>query len=97
MQKHWATKSKESSLDKRILQHMATPGNGARRIVALKVAGSSPVGHPSVCLVCILGKRKLETDCDGNPELAAIFKVCIAIGGCTLAVGSFVAPHWTGI
>src|SRR5829696_10126645 len=51
MQKHWATISKEIGLDKRILQHMATPGNRCRRIVAQeKVAGSSPVGHPPFCL-----------------------------------------------
>ena len=31
-----------------MLQHAATPGNSCRRIAALeKVAGSSPVGHPS--------------------------------------------------
>jgi hypothetical protein len=46
MQKQGATASKENGLDKPILQRTATPGNGCRRIVAPKVAGSSPVGHP---------------------------------------------------
>src|SRR3712207_2598895 len=46
MQKRWATTSNEPGLYKRILQHSATPRNGSRRIVAPKVAGSSPVGHP---------------------------------------------------
>jgi hypothetical protein len=46
MQKPLATTSKEVGLDKRFLQRTATPGNKSRRIVAPKVAGSSPVGHP---------------------------------------------------
>jgi hypothetical protein len=42
--------SKKFGLDKPILQHPATYGNRCRRIVALeKVAGSSPVGHPTIC------------------------------------------------
>jgi hypothetical protein len=47
MQKHWATISKQSGLDKRFMQHRASCCNKVRRIVAPKVAGSSPVGHPS--------------------------------------------------
>jgi hypothetical protein len=39
--------SKETGLNKPILQHRVTYGNRCQRIVALeKVAGSSPVGHP---------------------------------------------------
>ncbi len=49
MQKHRATTSKEIGLSKPILQHTATPSNRVRRIATLeKVAGSIPVGHPSV-------------------------------------------------
>jgi hypothetical protein len=49
MQKRWATTSKEIGVDKPILQHAATPGNGGRRIVAQeKDAGSIPVGHPLI-------------------------------------------------
>jgi hypothetical protein len=33
-------------LSEPLLQHRATPGNKSQRIVAPKVAGSSPVGHP---------------------------------------------------
>jgi hypothetical protein len=44
-----ATTSEEMGLDKPILQPQATPRNRCRRIVAPKVAGSSPVGHPVVC------------------------------------------------
>ena len=47
MQKRRATTSKEIGLDMPILQHTATSRNRSRRIVAPKVAGSSPVGHPS--------------------------------------------------
>ena len=46
---HAATASKENGLDKRLLQPTATSRNRCRRIVAPKVAGSSPVGHPPIC------------------------------------------------
>jgi hypothetical protein len=47
MQKRRATTSKEISVDKPILQRIATPENELYRTVALeKGAGSSPVGHP---------------------------------------------------
>ena len=39
-------RAKRIGLSKPVLQHRATPGNRYRRIVAPKVAGSSPVGHP---------------------------------------------------
>ena len=48
-QRQQATASKEIGLDKPILQRVATCRNACRRIVAPKGAGSSPVGHPSVC------------------------------------------------
>ena len=38
--------AKISGLGKPILQFRATLGNRCRRIVAPKIAGSSPVGHP---------------------------------------------------
>jgi len=46
MQKRRAIPSKEIGLSKPILQHLATSGNRCPRIVAPKVAGSIPVGHP---------------------------------------------------
>jgi hypothetical protein len=46
MQNPWATASNAIGLSKPILQRTATRGNTSRRIVAPKVAGSSPVGHP---------------------------------------------------
>jgi hypothetical protein len=46
---HAAIASKESHPDKPILQPQATRRNRCRRIVAPKVAGSSPVGHPLFC------------------------------------------------
>jgi hypothetical protein len=47
MQQPRATVSKETGLNKPILQHRVTYGKRCQRIVALeKVAGSSPVGHP---------------------------------------------------
>ncbi len=55
MQKRWATTSKEIGLSKPILQRTATPRNRCRRIVAPKVAGSIPVGHPFIYRI---GKRK---------------------------------------
>src|SRR5215218_1864209 len=48
MQKRQATASKEIGLSKPFLQHLATPRNRCQRIVAPKVAGSSPVGHPNL-------------------------------------------------
>jgi hypothetical protein len=48
MQKRRATISNDFGLDKPILQRWATPRNGCQRIVAPKVAGSSPVGHPPI-------------------------------------------------
>jgi hypothetical protein len=55
VQKRWATASKENSLFKLILQRVATPRNRVRRIVAPKVAGPIPVGHPPVSRI---GKPK---------------------------------------
>jgi hypothetical protein len=50
MQKQGAMISKENGLSKRILQRWATSRNRSWRIVALeKVAGSIPVGHPTIC------------------------------------------------
>jgi hypothetical protein len=44
------SRDQKIGLDEPILQRTATPRNGGRRIVALKGAGSNPVGHlPEIC------------------------------------------------
>jgi hypothetical protein len=48
MQKRWATVSKEIGLSKPVMQQAANLGYKIRRIVAPKVAGLNPVGHPPV-------------------------------------------------
>src|SRR5215217_1197531 len=61
-QKQRATASKEIGLNKPILQPIATPRNRCRRIVAPKVAGSSPVGHPSIYRIGKANPRKRGAD-----------------------------------
>ena len=61
--------SKEIGLDKPILQRTATPGNRHRRIVAPKVAGSSPVGHPPRFPIGKLKTRTLRGDAEQHTFL----------------------------
>ncbi len=67
--------SNRIGLDKPILQRTASRGNRCRRIVAPKVAGSSPVGHPPILRldaspVRLSGARLLQPYCNpSNGEL----------------------------
>ena len=60
MQKQRSTTSKEICLHKPILRPVATRGNVCRRIVAPKVAGSSPVGHPPTFRIGMPNRQKAK-------------------------------------
>src|SRR5829696_9193349 len=96
MQKHLATTSKEIGLDKRFLQPAATLRNRCRRIVAPKGAGSSPVGHPSVCRKNARPSQRAEPrllQSYSNPSTQSL----VSIASASLSpIGAFLGPPHAG-